>query len=349
MTSDAAESTPAHRVGTKHALREAWSASLDDYVTALSLSADGSLAALGTGAGDVCILHTESGQVQSRVLAHEGGVLALEWSPKARVLASAGQDGLARLHTAEGASVAELPGSAWVEHVAWSPDGKRLATAAGRIVRIWTASGAAELETEPHESTVTGIAWNRRGTELATACYGGVQLFSVASGAFARRLPWRGSLISLARSPNDAVIACGTQESSVHIWRLASGRDSEMSGFPAKPRALAWSSDSALLATGGDTTVTVWSFEGKGPEGKAPTLLVGHQALCTTLAFHPKQARLASGSDDTGVLVWDPRTSTSPLGFGFLEETATALGWTSGGKLLIGADAVGTVRAWRFG
>lgn len=348
MTTEVGKNAPAHR-GMKHALRAAWSASLDDYVTALSVSADGSLAALGTGAGDVCIVDAESGKLHSRVLAHEGGVLALEWSPKELVLASAGQDGFARLCAADGALFAELPGAAWVEHVSWSPDGARLASAAGRTVRVWTASGAAELETEPHESTVTGLAWNRRGTELATACYGGVQLFSVAANVSARRLPWRGSLISLAWSPNDAVIACGTQESSVHIWRVASGRDSEMSGFPAKPRALAWSSDGALLATGGDATVTVWGFEGKGPEGKAPTMLVGHQALCTTLAFHPKLPRLASGSDDTSVMIWDPRTSTNPVGFGFTEETVTALRWTPTGDLLISADAVGTVRAWRVG
>jgi WD40 repeat protein len=119
-----------------------------------------------------------------------------------------------------------------------------------------------------------------------------------------------------------------------------------MSGFPSKPRALAWSSDGKLLATGGDTAVTIWSFEGKGPEGKAPTVLVGHQALCTALAFHPKQPRLASGSDDMGVLVWDPRAGKTPVGFGFLEETVTVLAWAAGGRLLIGADALGSVRAW---
>jgi WD40 repeat protein len=173
-----------------------------------------------------------------------------------------------------------------------------------------------------------------------------VRLFALASRKTTRHLPWRGSLISLAWSPNGAVIACGTQESSVHFWRVASGRDSEMSGFPSKPRALAWSSDGNLLATGGDIAVTIWSFEGKGPEGKAPTVLVGHQALCTALAFHPKQPRLASGSDDTGVLVWDPRAIRTPVAFGFLDETVTVLAWTARGTLLIGADAVGTVRAW---
>src|SRR5687768_18289463 len=54
---------------------------------------------------------------RSRVKAHEGATMALAWSPKRALLASAGQDGVARLYDANGASVAKLSGGApWVEH-----------------------------------------------------------------------------------------------------------------------------------------------------------------------------------------------------------------------------------------
>lgn len=335
------------RVTPKLELPVAWSGTVDDYATVIDVSRDGTLFAVGTGAGRVHVFDVATGQSKWQVEAHRGGVLALEWSPRARTLATAGQDGTARMHDAEGNELARCPGMAgWVEHLAWSPDGKRFATASGKGVRIWTAAGEPVLETEPHESTVTGLKWNRHGTELATACYGGVRIFSVASGAGSRHLRWRGSLISLAWSPTDEVIACGTQECSVHFWRLRNGQDSEMSGFPSKPRALAWDSEGRLLATGGDATVTVWAFEGKGPEGKPPIELESHHGLCTALAFHPKRPRLASGADDMGVLVWDPRRSVAPIGFAFLEESVTALAWTLGGKLLFGSDAAGSLRAW---
>jgi WD40 repeat protein len=231
--------------------------------------------------------------------------------------------------------------------VTWAPVASRVPSGAGRVARLWNDVGAALVETESHESTLTGLAWNRRGTQLATACYGGVRIFTVASGARAKHLPWPGSLISLSWSPTDAVIACGTQELSVHFWRLGKARESEMSGFSAKPRALSWDAEGKLLATSGDTNVGVWSFEGKGPEGKPPTELVGHTALCTALAFHPKLARLASGADDTGVIIWDPRRKRTPIAFGFLEETVTGLAWTESGRLLIGTDAAGRTMAWR--
>jgi WD40 repeat protein len=205
----------------KHALPVAWSADVGDYATALAMSSDGTLAAVGNAAGELWAFDAKSGEIRFRVAAHSGPIMAAAWSPKDRVLATGGQDGTARLYDALGAQLAELPGGApWVEHVAWAPDGERLATSAGRVARLWTHAGAALVETEAHESTLTGLAWNRKGTELATACYGGARIFSVGSGARAKHLPWPGSLISLSWSPTDAVIACGTQERSVHFWRL---------------------------------------------------------------------------------------------------------------------------------
>jgi WD40 repeat protein len=338
---------PAAAADEGYDLREAWTASVGNYATALSVSHDGGLLAIGTGGGMLFVFDAKSGALRFQVSAHAGGVLSLDWSPRTRVLATAGQDGCARLYDARGEQLAELRGSAaWVEHVAWAPDGEKLATASGRVVCIWTASGALAWKTDAHESTVTGVAWNRRSTEFVTACHGGAQLFRVGPESKTRRFPWRGSLISLAWSPSGAVLACGTQERSVHFWRLSTGQDSEISGFPSKPRALAWDAGGELLATSGDTTVNVWRFDEKGPEGRPSIPLVGHDAVCTALAFHPNDALLASGADDMQVLLWDPRKTSSPVGSASLDETVTGLAWALGGNRLIGVDAVGTARAW---
>jgi WD40 repeat protein len=328
-------------------LAEAWTATVDDYATALATSHDGTLLSVGTATGQLFVFDVATGSLRFRTLAHANGVLSLDWSPRERVLATSGQDGRAQLLDGDGRVLSELASdAAWVQRVAWAPDGRHLATASGTITRIWSASGQPVWRTDPHESAVTGLAWNGRGTELATACYGGVQLFRTASPSRARRLPWRGSLISLAWSPTDAVIACGTEAHSVHFWRVANGQDSEIYGFPSKPRALSWDASGKMLATGGDVSVSIWVFDGGGPEGRHPIRLAGHQALCTALAFHPQEAWLASGGDDMSVFLWKPNQATTPMAFGVLEDTLTGLAWTAHGNLLIGADAVGTVRAW---
>jgi WD40 repeat protein len=101
-----------------------------------------------------------------------------------------------------------------------------------------------------------------------------------------------------------------------------------------------------IAATGGDATVTVWDFRGKGPEGSRPIQLAAHEGLCTQLAFHPKKGQLASASADSSVLLWEPRRANRPLCYGFLDGEATALAWHPEQSTLVGADARGTVCAW---
>ena len=329
-----------------HELREAWSADSGSYVTAVGVSRNGGLLAVGTGAGEVIVFDVRSGAICSRVFGHAGGVLSLDWSPLG-VLATAGQSGHVHLYDTRSDQLAIISGTtAWVDQVIWAPDGKRLATAAGRVVSVWTATGTLTWKTGAHEGPVSGLAWNRQGTEFVTACQGGIQFFRLSPDPKTRRFPSPGSLISLAWSPSGSVLACGTQERSVRFWRLPTGHESEISGFSSKPRALAWDAAGSLLATGGDRTVNVWAFDGNGPEGSAPTPLFGHDSLCTALAFHPSEPRLASGGDDLQVLLWAPRETALPVARGFLKETVTGLAWALGGQRLIGVDALGTVRAW---
>jgi WD40 repeat protein len=320
---------------------------LGEYVTALAVGADG-LVVVGLGDGQLVGIELPKGRERFRVAAHPGGVLGLAVSPDGQRIATCGGEPTARLWSATGAAIAALPagGRAWVEHVAWSPDGAHVAIAAGRAVRVWTATGAPRLESEALPSTVAGLAWRADSAGLAAIAYGGVHLLPLLEGGVARHLAWKGSLISVAWSPDGKILACGSQDASVHFWRLPAGKDSEMTGYPAKPKALAWDRESSLLATGGDAAVTVWDFRGKGPEGSRPIQLAAHEGLCTQLAFHPKKGQLASASADSSVLLWEPRRSNRPLCYGFLDGEATALAWHPDQSTLVGADARGTVCAW---
>jgi WD40 repeat protein len=324
-----------------------WSRKLDDYVGALSVSRDGALVAVGSSAGRICAFEGATGSVEFDLEAHPGGVLACAFSPRASLLATSGHDGYARFFDASGHEQGFVSGgSAWVEHLAWSPSGNHLATASGRTARVWTWDAKPVFEIEPATTPISALAWNRIGTQLATAGYGGVRIADARRGSVVRELPWYASLISLAWSPDDSVIACGTQECSVHFWRLHTGKESEMSGFTAQPRALSWSRDGKLLATSGGPASSLWSFEA-GPEGRRPTLLSAHQALCTALSFHPTLPWLASGGDDAAVFIWRPDEAIAPFGVGRMDDTVTSLAWFPTTPLLVASDASGLVRAFR--
>lgn len=325
-------------------LEPAFRLDLGEYVTCAAVASDGLLAAVGLGNGELVLVDLGTGGVVSRRAAHDGGVLSVSFAPDGRGFVTSGQDAEARLWDRSGAPVRRLPGGGkgWVEHAVWSPRGDRIATASGKVVRLWTPTGDPMFETEPLASTVTGLSFREDGSGLAASTYGGVHLLPMVDGATPKHFVWKGSLVSVALSPDGKIVACASQDNSVHFWRVATGRDSEMTGYPFKPKSLAWDRESKLLATSGDSRITIWDFRGKGPEGTKPIQLAAHKGVVTTLAFSPDSGHLASGSEDMSVLVWEPRRGARPLRFAFLEDQITTLSFVRGSLRVCVGDAQGT-------
>lgn len=336
------------RVSRRH-LVDVFTHHLPDFPRGLAFSPDARWLAVGAADGTLRVLTTAAGAAALEAKLPES-VSAVAFSPSGQQLAVACLDGTTRLWFRAGAEwnvgpVLPVEARGWVEQIAWSSRGV-LATAAGKKVRLWTAEGAPVLETEPHESTVTGVAFSRDGMSLFTSCYGGVRVWPLQAHVEARHFSWKGSLICLALSPDDAVVACGSQDCSVHFWRVGSGRDSEMSGYPSKPTALAWSADSALLATGGSKVICVWGFEKGGPEGKKPLLLKGHEGLVNRLAFAPGERLLASAGEDRDVLLWSLTEGVKPVGLCRVGASVTELAFSPDAAFLAAADQSGGVKVW---
>jgi len=320
---------------------------LPEYPRGLAFSPDGKHLAMGAADGSVAIVEVNSGAVTGKTKLPDE-VASVAWSPIDARLAVACHDGAAHLLSVEATAVASLSGSTrgWVERVAWSVDGT-LAMSSGKQVRLWQRDLTPLLETQNHESTVTGLCWGRTGQTLYTSCYGGVRRWSLNERAESKRFEWKGSLISLAVSPDEAIVAAGSQDCSVHFWRVATGKDSEMTGYPSKPDQLAWSADSKLLATSGANVICVWNFAGRGPEGKPPMQLEGHDALVTGLAFL-SDGFLASGSEDGALMLWSPAQSTHPLStMSDSEHGAVCELAASGVGDVATASSSGLVTVWR--
>ena len=330
-------------------LEPPWRGRLGEYPRALVWSPAGDRLLTGDAAGTLTCFESRTGAVAWSVQAHEDGILDLAVHPREARLASAGQDGRGRLWDLDGrASPRTLDAdAAWVEHLAWSPAGDRLASASGRHVRFWTPEGELISRTPAHASAVSALAWCGQA-ELASACYGGLSFWDPASGALRERLDWKGALISLAISPDGAIVAGGSQDRTVHFWRRLTREDSMMSGYPGKPAALAFDSSARLLATSGAEYTTVWNFGGAGPEGSTPGLLEGHSEPITHLAFAHRGPRLATGAADAFVLVWD----LDGDGQGRLVGAAPATGpverlaWRGDDRALAAIDAAGGVTVW---
>lgn len=329
-----------------------WSASIGEYPSALMFTADGSRFAVGDASGRIQVHDTHTGKSIGDWQAHALGVRSLYWHPDGSKLLSGGEDGCAWLwHGAEFTESTQLVrGRPWVDHVSFSPSGTRLVVAAGKNLTFADADGLHSIASESHASSITGVAWRANSEQVLTSCYGGIQSVVVASGRIKRRFKWKGSLLTLALSPNGKVAACGCQDNSVHFWRLSSGADAAMSGYPAKPTALSWRADAQMLAAAGGAEVTLWSFAGKGPEGTRPAALKSSHDLITALAFAPRGGALVSGCRNGTVCVWNPSHSNTPVLTLRLPAAIAQIAWgmNDTGLVLALADASGEIRCVPF-
>ncbi len=334
-------------------LRRGWSAAVDDYAIAGGWALHGAALVVADAAGGVHAFEGKSGEsVWSRQATHDGGVLAVAIHPEGRVFATAGQDGRVLIWRVTEGEIEQAidVGRGWVENVEWSPDGHWLAASCSRELRTYGADGGDIWRSDEHPGTVSAIAWSSAG-ELATACYGQVAFFEGPTGVLRQKLEWKGSLVSMVLSPDGDIVACGSQDNSVHFWRRSTGQDSMMSGYPAKPSALAFDDTGTLLATGGSETVTVWSFEGGGPEGTRPGALEVHDQLVTKLTFACRGRCLASGGRDNTVVVWSLQRDGQgkAIGGALLADVVGQLYWRPDGRALAALDGQGGVTAWRVG
>ena len=118
-----------------------------------------------------------------------------------------------------------------------------------------------------------------------------------------------------------------------------------MSGYQGKPGILAFDRTGTLLATGGSKNVTVWSFDGDGPEGTRPGMLDLHARPVSTLAFAPKGMRLASGARDGSVAVWSLKSDGQgeAVGVALIGDQISNIAWRPDGRALSVVNAQGGI------
>ena len=147
---------------------------------------------------------------------------------------------------------------------------------------------------------------------------------------------YRSFVLSVAFHPRLPLLATGSDDNTVKLWRLSFDRSSPplsvvtLEGHTDSVRSVAFHPTAPLLATGsGDQTVKLWSFsddwffppERLDPKSKPhpPTLvatLAGrHIDWVNSVAFHPTLLLLASGSEDNTVKLWllSPDNSSATL------------------------------------
>lgn len=320
-------------------------ARIEDFPAAIAWSPDGTVLAVGGGEGNLFEVNATTGTVHKRG-EHAPGVLELAWQPKGGLLASAGQDGSVQLWQPGAAAAQVLHRSPrWPAGLAWRADGLMLAFTSGRDVQLFAPDGSALKTLGGHSVTLSHLSWRGRD-ELITAGNGALFVDRVDTGAV-EQFVLEGTPLTLSVSPDLKIAASGLADGSINFRHLNNRKRSRMSGYEGKVAQTGWSANSRYLATAstGASSVVVWDFGGKGPEGSEPLQLNAHEERVESLAWQGAGTLLATAGRDWRLVLWKPGPgSRKALDIQLLDGPAGMICWSPDARRLAVAQPSGAIR-----
>ena len=328
--------------------RSAWQVVIPDAPQALGLA--GGRVFIAGCEGTALAVDSGTGQtVGSQQV--EGGLLGIAPSGDGSKAILAGPFG-SWLWTIDGGDVVELAGKSWCSVARWANE-QRFALATGRYVSVFDQTGELLWKSEQFPSTVTDFSWLGSYRRLAVASYGGVHLVEPRPGGSSTLMPFRGSLLALASTPNGRWIVSGNQDATLQVFRSDKDVRLEMEGYPSKISRVAFDSTGRFLANDGAPEVSVWDFRGKGPSGTAPVLLVPSDRSgdpeIGSFSWHPSKPLIAVGWDDGDCLIYRPTDGVHGKPLGALDQvfaadsSVEALHWGHDGRSIFVAESSGLI------
>ena len=286
---------------------------------------------------------------QNRLDAHRGGVYAARFSPDGEIIATAGEDGKAKIWDLSGQQLAELKGHRGpVYNLSFSPDGKEIATAGqDGTVRLWDLSGRQLQQTKAYKDRVSSVSFSPNGKLLLTASDDGrIKLWN-RSGQQQAELKGHSGLVYAANfSPGGEQIAAAGQDGKVRLWNLSGQQLIELEGDRGQVSNLSFSPDGRYLASAGEeSTVTLWDLSKKQVQE-----LNQHRYRVYGVSFSPDGQRLATAGGDGTVILWS-LSEELPILLTRLEShqgLVYDLSFSPDGQHLVTAGEDGTARLWNI-
>lgn len=279
-------------------------------VTALAFNPAGTELAVG-GYHEITIWNPADGALLRRIKNVAQRTYGLAYNADGGMLAAAsGSPGVLGdvkvYNPADGSVVRDFGSMADVAFdVAFSPDGTRLAAcSADRSIRIYdVASGAEQVLIEDHADWVMAIAFNHDGTRLASASRDKTtKVFDTANGESLITYPGHGEAVfGVDWSLDGAQVLTSGRDRKIHVWNPADGaKIAEMAGFGHEVYKTLLVGN-RVFACSADNTAREFAADSRG-QTRAYS---GHTDWVFTLSFHEPTMKLATGSFDGEVRIWN--------------------------------------------
>jgi WD40 repeat protein/subtilase family serine protease len=153
------------------------------------------------------------------------------------------------------------------------------------------------------------------------------------------------SVNSVAFSPDGSLIASGSWDDTIKLWRVSDGAlVRTLTGHTDWVYSVAFSPDGSLIASGSrDATIKLWRVS----DGALVATLRGHTWHVFSVAFSPDGSLIASGGSDLTIRLW--RVSDGALVRTLRGHTGyvNSVAFSPDGRLLASGSEDRTIRLWR--
>ena len=269
--------------------------------------------------GQIVLLKLIDGsfQISNAFVAHRGSVRSVVTIPSTGQIVSAGDDGLVKIWT--GNTDGDLRSEELTRY-----DGSALALAVSNDGSL-VASGSSEGEL---------IVWDVQSR----------------SRVYEQVLPVASSIRSIAFRNRDNTLAYGSDDGKIRMLDTEGNPVHEWDAEQGRIQALAFHPTDELLASGGDESyVRRWRLNDTANPLAADDILRGHEGPVSAIAFNVSGTRMASGSYDHSLQIWD---LTEPTANSIILQSHTAwvkaLAFVRSGNQIVSVGADRTVQIWNL-
>lgn len=326
-------------------------------VNAISVSANGELAALGLFDQRVLVINLETGETVNEFTGHTLSVQDVAFLPNSEQVVSVAfnQIILFDINTLEPILEMEQPNRAIVNAVAVTYNGRQAVTGSldGNVV-LWDLQTGEPLQTfSGHRGSVNDVVFSPDGNQILS---GGeddrMLLWDIETGDILQTFTTSSDVTTVAFHRSGDSVMSGNQLGEVIEWDVESGDSIQTLGENATIRhqgqqiqSVAFSPDGFMAASAGaDQVVIVWDLR----TGAALDVFDAHDATVNSVTFSPDRRTLLSGSDDNTVYVWSIGEDAviQSLVVGGHNAIVRAMSYSSDGEKIATGDEDGVLIVW---
>jgi WD40 repeat protein len=234
-----------------------------------------------------------------------------------------------------------------VYSVVFSPDGTKLASASNDgTAKVWDIESGEVIREFKVDAGLTYAVFNPSGTHLSISTKNGhILTFDVADGTPIHDIEAHDGVVWwLAYSPDGSRIASAGADNVARVWdSVTCELLLTLEGHLVELSSVAYSPDGTKIATASyDQTVRIWD----SATGELLFRLTGHSGGVTGVAFSPDGTRLATACTDRFIRMWDMATGELLMSIPGHRDWVYSIVFTKNGSMLFSTSSDRTIRSW---